>query len=56
MTWWIIDRIEAIIRAFGCRRNRLTWREEAEGRRLYRELLDDIASGDAWGMNPKKDD
>jgi hypothetical protein len=34
---------------------RLTDAEEAEAERLYRKLLEDLASGDAWGLRPEGD-
>lgn len=34
---------------------RLTDAEEAEAQRLYQEFLDDVATGNAWGMDPRKD-
>jgi hypothetical protein len=30
--------------------NRLTAVEEQEAQRLYQELCEDVASGDAWGL------
>lgn len=33
----------------------VTPEELAEAQRLYAELLDDIAKGDDWGLNPEED-